>query len=150
MLESLTISAPELPQDFCLAKHHRVESRGHAEKMPDSVRTHPPIEPAIELRTWDLVKGGKKLFHRLSRGGTCFSGNSVQFAAIACRENHGFFQDAALAQFIGGIEGLLRRKDHSLPQFERRGAMVASNQCHMNPHCALSCRTGLRLHQKKR
>src|SRR6266849_4077543 len=107
--------------------------------MPDGVRTHPPIKSAIELRARNLVEGGEKVLHRHGGSRPSFSGNSIQLAAIACGENNGFFQDAALAQFIGSIQRLLWREYHTLAQFERRGAMVASNQRHMDAHCARSC-----------
>ena len=80
--------------------------------------------------------------------------HAVQFAAIACGENHGFLEDAPTAQLASRVQRLLGGECHALAKFDRGGAMVAANQRDAYaPGCApgrRSLRVGSDSHQKKR
>ena len=75
--------------------------------MAHGVRPTPVVKTAGEFAARDAMKRSDVFFHGLGGGWRQIARDAVEFAAIAGGNDDGFFQNPAVAQFIGGLQGLL-------------------------------------------
>src|ERR1700730_17250472 len=118
--------------------------------MTHSIRPDPAINPSVEFGARDAVEGGEEIFHGLGDGDPNFGRDSVELAAIAGGNDHGFFDNPLAAELVGRIERLPRGKGEAFAEFDRRRAMAATDERNLYSPCDHVSRVGRSGHQKKR
>ena len=122
------VGVAHLAQNFRFPEQHRIEPCRDAEQVPHGAAVPVPVERAIQLGEGKLVEGRHEQFHRARAIRRVLAGYTVEFAAIAGRENQRFLKDAARTQLFGGFAGLLRRESEALPQIDRGRPVIQSNK----------------------
>src|ERR1700730_659074 len=118
--------------------------------MPHSIGPDRAINPSVQFRAGDAVEGSEEVFHGLGDGDPNFGRYSVEFAAIAGGNYHGFFDNPLATELVGSIERLLRGKRDAFAEFDRRRAMAATDERNLYSPCDHVSRVGRSGHQKKR
>ena len=111
--------ALELAQNLRLAQHHRVEPAGDAKGVFDRKFLWQLIQMRFEVVDLELVKIGQPL-----HGLPWFGGITVDFGAVAGRDDGRLFDRVAFDQVAQSLHHVFGAKYHLLAQRQRRGMVV--------------------------
>ena len=119
IFQSELVGLFQLPEDFRLAHHHRVESRRHTEKVSQAVWLGERVELRAK-RTFVSMELSKKVPHRReSPRRIAIGGDGVDFDAVASREDHGFLDISALPENLKRLGNPRFGKCETLSQLDR-------------------------------
>ena len=127
VFQSELVGLLQLPEDFRLTHHHRVEPRRHAEKVSKAVWLGERVEFRAEW-TFVFMELGEKFPHR--RESPCriaICGDRVDFHPVAGREDHGLLDVSASPENLKRLGNPRFSKGETLAQLDWRG-MVAQSQ----------------------
>ncbi len=119
VLKGQLVSLFELPEDFGLAEHHRVQPASDLEQMMQAVRFGQRVEFVIQCCVISM-NCDEKSFQLRKRPDGFQRRRSVNFHPVARGKNHRLLRDAGFAQRFERLGNCRFGKRKPFPQFHGR------------------------------